>query len=233
MLHRKLYTIVFLSTLLIAKLGFFSANAEETADFCDSSVDRNFEHIVACYHLKINDITNKQIANLKLFHKVIDPNRPVDSELPTLTSVQQKMLLDPVTHYNSQAEDTIKQAALEECTSQTNTITNVNPQCLISLSLNQFEQSETEILEFIKMPVNQAQKLSYQTYWREHKLVILDMLEANVMIYNQMFMSYPIHTNILKMQEQAETLIQELDKTVDIIKKIPNKFENASTTECT
>ena len=94
MLHRKLYTVVLLTALLVLKQGFFSANAEETESFCDPSKSRNFEHIIACYHLKVNDITNQQIANLKLFHKVINPRRQdQDRGLPTLNATQQKDLL--------------------------------------------------------------------------------------------------------------------------------------------
>jgi|SaaInlStandDraft_2_1057019.scaffolds.fasta_scaffold159417_2 hypothetical protein len=231
MLHRKLYTIVLLSALLVLKQGFFSVNAEQTVSFCDPTKDRNFEHIIACYHLKVNDITNQQIANLKLFHKAINPRRQEeDSGLPTLNATQQKDLLKPVTHYDNRAGN--KQSIIEECTRAINTIKNIHPQCLLTLSIKQFYDSEQEVQEFIRKPVNRTQAAMYNSYWAQHKTDLLDMLQANVMMYNQMFMSYPIHSSILQMQDQAKLIVDELDKTVDIIKHIPNKFDNASTTEC-
>ena len=230
MLHRKLYTIGILLALLVFRQGFFAANAEETANFCNPSTAREFEHIIACYHLKINDITNKQIANLKLFHEVINPNRQPDLDLPTLNSLEQKDLMGPVTHYSNSAEQ--KDDLVELCTNETKTITNIHPQCLLTLSLDQFYESKQEIIEFMNRRENQAQQLKYQTYWLKHQDDIIEMLQANVVMYNQMFMSYPIHENILKMQNQAQLIIDELDKTADIIKHIPNKFDNASTTEC-
>ena len=233
MLHRKLYTIAILSLFLIMHKGFFAAQAETTDQYCDPSTDRSFEHIIACYHLKVNDITNKQYANLKKFNQSISPNRtPSDANLPNISSQDQKVLMAPTQHYEH-SNQTAREQAVRECKLEIETLININPQCLITLSLEQFYKTDQEIQTFIQTPTNQSQSLAFQTYWNKHRSDILDMLESNVTLYNQVFMSYPIHENIIKMQSQAALLNVELSKSIEILKNIPNKFENASTTECT
>jgi len=232
MLRRKLYTLGILLVCLLLKQGLFSASAEGVEQFCDTASERNFEHIVACYHLKANEITNQQIANLKLFNKVIDPNRQPDDDLPTINSTQQQQILAPVSHFVNGAEN--QEAVLEECFKPiVHNLNNVHPQCLLTRMLKQYYDSNQEIITFMGLAANRTQRVLYQSYWQKHTEDILDMMEANVMLYNQMFLSYPIHANILNMQEQAQSIITELEKTAEIIKHIPNKFDNASTTECT
>ena len=210
-----MYTLVFLATILL--IGS-SLSIAESRDIC-SDPNPSIEQLIACYHLDANNATNSHYANL---HKIYNPDTQ-------LSPTQHNDLIKPSDHFVFTPGQEPKLPEL--CEAQINGISNVSQQCLLSKMLVNFYKYNSRIED--KLNALPATEVQFKTdFWLRQKDAIFDMMEANVLLYNQMFMTYPMHSHFTTLKQTLVKIKDELKKSSDQAKKLPNQFQDASTTEC-
>ena len=216
MFHRSLLVLA-ASIAIVIPVGFFSSAASD--DFCaDAKLkSASVEHQMACFHSKVNKITNTQFAQLrKYYSKDFQINRNLDTD--------RELFID-LNHYGinisdrSILDDSTIDLCNDELTIAGQVFQNLTPQCLLSKMLHEY--------------LILANRVGVTNDFLEAQTdIILKSFESAVNVYSQYLLTYPVHLNYLDIQERLEIFIDELKKSTDILENIPNKFENATTTEC-
>ena len=216
MFHRSLL-ILAASIAIIIPAGFFSSAASD--NFCADAKLRaaSIEHQMACFHSKVNKISNTQFAQLrKYYSKEFQINRNLETD---------RDLFIDMGHYSIDSSDMsiLDEATIDHCNDKIKiagqVFQNLTPQCLLSKMLHEY------LILSNKVGIS-------NDFLETQSDIILMSFESAVNIYSQYLLTYPVHLNYLDVQERLEIFIDELKKSSNLLEKIPNKFENATTTEC-
>ena len=84
------------------------------------------------------------------------------------------------------------------------------------------------IIEYIRV----YQQVGSDPFFVAQNDVILMSIETAVNFYTQMLMVYPMHQNFIAIEEELLKTVETLKLSSNILETIPNKFTNATTTEC-
>ena len=217
MLYRSLLVLVLVAVILVP-VKFFSF--AENDNICSSAKLKStspVEQQVACLHFRLNQLVDNHFTLLKYFVS------PEYSEVRTASI--DKAILGPV-------EEDIKimlssgpdaePVQIATCSKTTRvkglSFPNLTSKCLL----------DAMITEYIRV----YQQVGRERFFIEQNDVILMSIETAVNFYTQMLMVYPMHQNFLAIEEELLKTVETLKLSSNILETIPNKFTNATTTEC-
>ncbi len=217
MLYRSLLVLVLVAAILIPVKFFSFAENDNICSSAKLNPRSPVEQQVACLHFRLNQLVDNHFTLLKKF---VSPeyskkrNGRIDMAIlgPVEEDIQIKLSSGP----------DAQPVQIAKCSETTKVkgfkFPNLTSKCLL----------DAMIIEYIRV----YQQVGSDPFFVAQNDVILMSIETAVNFYTQMLMVYPMHQNFIAIEEELLKTVETLKLSSNILETIPNKFTNATTTEC-
>lgn len=212
MLYRSLLVLILLAALIVPVKFFSFAENDHICSPEKLTATSPVEQQVACLHFRLNKLVDNHFTLLKKF---VSPEYSKDR-----SGDIDKAILGPVEDEISGPD--AEPVKIPKC-SETTTVKDFNFPNLTSKCL-----LDAMIVDYIKV----YKQFGSDPFFISQNDVILLSIETAVNFYTQMLMVYPMHQNFLAIEEELLKTVDTLKLSTSILETIPNKFTNATTTEC-